>query len=126
EPVYGMLLVRCPECSAPAAIQEYPVLGHWANRWAALLAAIWFVLLLASVAGTSGLLGGMSAAATQAGLSPFATAIAERYTEYHKGLDAAARAKLPPWIATTNGLAPGPYTWIELSWWRKQDYSAIL
>ena len=39
EPHYEMLIVRCPECGAVAALQEYPVLGRWAGRWAALLAA---------------------------------------------------------------------------------------
>ena len=35
EPVYGMLLVRCPECNTAASLQEYPLLGKWASRWAA-------------------------------------------------------------------------------------------
>ena len=33
EPYYSMLIVRCPECGTVAAMQEYPQLGRWANRW---------------------------------------------------------------------------------------------
>jgi hypothetical protein len=43
---YEMLIVRCPECGTVASIQEYPLLGRWANRWAALLAALWFLVLV--------------------------------------------------------------------------------
>ena len=33
---YEMLIVRCPECGAVAAIEQYPMLERWARRWAAL------------------------------------------------------------------------------------------
>jgi hypothetical protein len=44
---YQMLIVRCPECGAVAALQEYPLLGHWVSRWAAVLAAAWLLALVA-------------------------------------------------------------------------------
>jgi len=46
EGVYGMLLVRCPECNTAASLQEYPLLGRWAARWGAVLAAGWLLGLL--------------------------------------------------------------------------------
>lgn len=46
EQYYKMLIVRCPECATVASLQEYPLLGKWANRWAVMLAVLWFVLLL--------------------------------------------------------------------------------
>lgn len=46
EPVYGMLLVRCPECNTAASLQEYPLLGKWASRWGAVLAAGWLLGML--------------------------------------------------------------------------------
>ena len=44
EPHYEMLIVRCPECATVASMQEYPLLGRWAGRWAALAAGLWFLL----------------------------------------------------------------------------------
>lgn len=41
EPHYGMLIVRCPECGAAAALQEYPLLGRWASRLGYIVAGLW-------------------------------------------------------------------------------------
>jgi len=46
EPHYGMLSVRCPECSTMASLQEYPVLGAWARRMGMVLALVWAVAML--------------------------------------------------------------------------------
>ena len=46
EPHYGLLIVRCPECATVASIQEYPLLGRWANRWGAVLAVVCLIFLL--------------------------------------------------------------------------------
>lgn len=54
EPRYNMLIVRCPECGTPAALQEYPTLGRWAPRLAYLIAAIWFIVLLLGAIATAG------------------------------------------------------------------------
>ena len=43
---YGLVSARCPECGRLAALQEYPALGKWADRWAKLLAATWIVALV--------------------------------------------------------------------------------
>src|SRR5688572_5228275 len=47
EPHYKLLIVRCPECATVASVQEYPLLGRWAVRWAMVLAGIWFLVLVA-------------------------------------------------------------------------------
>ncbi|MCA9286386.1 MAG: hypothetical protein KDA22_14265, partial [Phycisphaerales bacterium] len=46
EPLYRLLIVRCPECGTVSPMQEYPSLGPWARRWAAVLAGGWFVAML--------------------------------------------------------------------------------
>lgn len=46
DPVYQLLLVRCPECGTATALQEYPLLGRWAGRWAMVLAASWMLALV--------------------------------------------------------------------------------
>lgn len=53
DPHYAMPIARCPECGTVAALQEYPALGRWANRWAAVLAATWLAVLVALFAATT-------------------------------------------------------------------------
>lgn len=45
---YDLLIVRCPECGAVASVQEYPLLGKWANRWGMVLAALLALVLVAA------------------------------------------------------------------------------
>jgi hypothetical protein len=63
---YGMLIVRCPECAAVASVQEYPLLGRWAGRWGAILATLWFILLLGMWPATSAIVLGWTAVAAVA------------------------------------------------------------
>lgn len=55
EPHYGLAIVRCPECGTPASLQEYPVLGSWANRIGFVLAGFWMLFILAWFVGCSAL-----------------------------------------------------------------------
>ncbi len=43
---YGLAICTCPECGTVAALQSYPVMSHWVNRFRALIAAIWIIVLL--------------------------------------------------------------------------------
>lgn len=43
---YGLAICKCPECGTVAALQSYPVMSHWVNRFRALIAAIWIIALL--------------------------------------------------------------------------------
>ena len=67
EPRYKLLIVRCPECATVAALQEYPLLGKWANRWATALAALWVLALVASIVGFSGAGFGMTMGSLEQG-----------------------------------------------------------
>lgn len=60
EPHYELLIARCPECGAAAAMQEYPLLGRWAGRIGAVLAALCLLLAIAATFGSAGALGAMS------------------------------------------------------------------
>ena len=53
EPTYGLLIVRCPECGVVAPLQEYPMLGRWATRLAAIGAAAWLAVLLGVLAAST-------------------------------------------------------------------------
>jgi len=48
EEKYNLLIARCPECGQVAPLMEYPLLGRWANRWAATLAGLWLLLFFAA------------------------------------------------------------------------------
>lgn len=68
---YGLLIVRCPECGTPAALQEYPVLGRWAPRLGFALIGIWIALLLASMVATGALSALISYGAAEDLSAPF-------------------------------------------------------
>ncbi|MFK7959028.1 MAG: hypothetical protein AB8G96_00760 [Phycisphaerales bacterium] len=56
ESTYDMIIARCSECGTVAAVQEYPAVGRWANRFTAAGAVLWFLLVIATVAGGSALM----------------------------------------------------------------------
>ena len=65
EPRYNLLIARCPECGQAAALQEYPLLGRWVNRWAATLAGTWLVLYLALSIGCGMAIFGLAVGTTE-------------------------------------------------------------
>lgn len=66
---YGLAIARCPECGTVAALQQYPAMTHWVNRFRMMFAAIYIVVLLAffigSTVGISGFSFGASSLASQ-------------------------------------------------------------
>ena len=58
---YNLLITRCPECGQAAALQSYPTMSHWVNRFRAILSALWIALTLGILALTV-LIGGVYAA----------------------------------------------------------------
>lgn len=121
---YQMLIVRCPECGTVASLQEYPALGRWAGRWAALIAALWFLAMIGLTSGTAGLLFGLAAGVAQVASEPFATLLAERQIEDLKELE--AQGALPAnaqWIVANPA---NPYVALVPSWTTQQDFDALL
>lgn len=123
---YGMLIVRCPECSTVAAMEEYPSLGKWARRLsvasAVLVIAGALVLFAFSVALLSGVVKQISWRIDEA----CATKIARAHLAYQqsKSPTAGQSGALVPGMAavTFNGYA---YDQIELQWWSQQDEQAF-
>ncbi|MBL4808575.1 MAG: hypothetical protein JKY43_00755 [Phycisphaerales bacterium] len=64
EPHYGLAIARCPECGTVAALQTYPVMTHWVNRFKALIAGVWVVVLLGLFIGNTMSLMGMAQGAS--------------------------------------------------------------
>jgi len=50
---YGLAIARCPECGVVAALQSYPTMSHWVNRFRALLTALWVIVLLGAFIGNT-------------------------------------------------------------------------
>lgn len=127
EPHYGMLIVRCPECSAAAALQEYPALGRWANRWAALLAGLWLLVVIALLFASAGSIFGFTMMAADGFVDKYALHISTRHNEWIRSLSSEEQAKLgggnPQWI-TNQPDSPG--SWVDSKWWKGQDAEALL
>ncbi|MBL8765234.1 MAG: hypothetical protein JNM07_13295 [Phycisphaerae bacterium] len=140
EPHYAMLLVRCPECGRAAAVQEYPLLGRWANRWAAIIALAWLAVVLGAGVGTIAAMWGATIGSARYASFRLGARIAERQREFLLEQEAKARQTLenatpgsvvgaPPlnrnnaWVLQQE---PGPEAWIEEKWWKSQDGAALV
>ena len=121
---YDMLIVRCPECATVASLQEYPLLGRWAGRWAMLLAALWFGFVLLLALASAGILYGEAESVAQTASVPHATHLAERQYQWLKEQE--AQGTLPPnaqWFLSNPG---GPYQFLDQTWSARQDFDALL
>jgi hypothetical protein len=124
---YAMLIVRCPECATVASVQEYPLLGGWARRWGVVLAALWFILLLATFPASSGAIFGFSLVIAEEAARGYAAHL----TELHAASEAQATVPSQP---SSTRIVNIPGGVIQLSrtsgdfekGWRQQDHRALL
>ncbi|MBX3401935.1 MAG: hypothetical protein KF699_00850 [Phycisphaeraceae bacterium] len=110
---YGLLIIRCPECGTVASLQEYPLLGRWANRWAALLAGLWFLVITAGTLAVAGVITGFTFGVSQSA--------AERVVETIKSAYIAHE--------TARGTDPNAINWwwiTDPTWWPAQDKRKII
>ena len=123
EPHYGMLIVRCSECATVASVQEYPLLGRWAGRWAMLGAAMWFAASAVFVFATGGAIFGFGTAIVESASHPLALTIAEHQLAWLKEQDPASLGLQLQWQ-----LSAGPKLYVTLDpvWWATQDPAALL
>lgn len=122
ESIYNMLIVRCPECGIVASAQEYPLLGRWANRWAFVLAAVWFFALLLFLMGTAGVLFGVSQTSIESASAKYATWLAVQQLDWLKQQQPATN----PNFAWMQSQPPSPYIMADATWWAAQDPQALL
>jgi hypothetical protein len=124
EPHYSLLIARCPECGMAAALQEYPLLGRWAGRWAAVLAGLWLLVLTAFLFATAGVVGGMSIGIAGDFARDLATHISFRHNEWVRSLPDAdtTLGQNAQWIKDQ----PDNWTsWVATTWWTEQDPGAL-
>lgn len=110
---YGLLIARCPECGTVAALQEYPALGRWANRWAALLAGLWFLVVTAGTMAVAGIVTGFTHGAGHSTSERVAEVIKQKYIAHE----------------TAKGTAVEQINWWWIGdplWWEAQDKRQII
>lgn len=110
---YGLLIVRCPECGTVASLQEYPLLGRWANRWAAVAAAAWILLAVAVTFGLAGVMFGFTLGTMETTSVPLQRVIASAYEEHQKAQGVPVNQVSGWWN-------------IDQNWWDAQDRSALI
>ena len=111
---YGLIAARCPECGQLAAMQEYPALGKWADRWAKLLGALWILVLVGAMAAQFGPTLGFMIAAMENVLEDAGSEITSRYVAWEQQQQAG-----PPAQANPNMFYGSWYTITE-DWWETE------
>lgn len=82
EETYNLLIARCPECGTVAPLQEYPMLGKWAGRLAALMACAFSLVLIGALVIGSLSLFGVARGMSQSASMPLASDIASAYFDH--------------------------------------------
>lgn len=127
EPWYGLALVRCPECSTAAALNEYPSLGRWYGRLAFLSAALYLFVLFGMYLATCGIVGGIATAINDDHIRAAARIIAQDHKkQYDAAVLAAAAGTGPTPPAIPGQLTGWEYDMISLAWWETADRSRAL
>jgi len=109
EPHYGMAIARCPECGTVAALQTYPVMTHWANRFRTLTAALWVVILLGLFLGNMMSMMGMTQGASNIAGNKMSDIIGEAnhvWVQEQEAIQEAANQASNP-ATTTSTTIPG-------------------
>lgn len=77
---YGLAIARCPECGTVAALQQYPVMTHWVNRFRLIIGGIYIILLLGMFALSTFAISGFGIAAAEIASEPLADHLALQHT----------------------------------------------
>lgn len=123
ETTYNLFIVRCSECGTVASLQEYPVLGIWANRWASLVAAAWLTVIAAGALGLSVAFFVMSILSMELAADSVSSVIVDEWAATSEGQDAIEQIR-PNRMSSSPIL--GPWVSIKSDWWEAQDPWALL
>ncbi len=130
DPEYGLLVARCPECGTAASLQEHPILGRWASRWAAMLAAVWLLVIVGLILFSGVVIGLISVGLATDACKPIRERIATSFKEHLVAEQAAMtqeefQTAYPNFISIASWPAD-QYPWVTASWWEGQDAAAFL
>lgn len=132
EPHYGLLIVRCPECSGVTSLQEYPVLGPWARRWGYLFAAVYILFITGLFGLTAFLIGVSSVGLVQDRMHTIANEIATAHRPWFDAVgkaQAEASAKTPAEKSLVSSTVSSVQSWgsyaaINREWWEREGAAA--
>ena len=82
EPHYNLAIARCPECGEVAALQTYPVMSHWANRFRAIIAGVWVLTLIVFFIIQTSLSGSYAHGMSYSAAQELGRTIGQEYTEW--------------------------------------------
>lgn len=125
EPHYGLLLLRCPECGEAASVQEYPLLGRWANRLGVFLAAcLVLAVILAFIGSVSATVGFADRLVSYSSME-LGQVIGKRHAAWWEGLPQDEKDKI---TGGGSGWTPAQSGWqyAESGWWAELDKAALL
>jgi hypothetical protein len=81
EPIYKLIVARCPECGTVASLQEYPAMTSWVGRWKLALVSLWILLLIGAFVGNFAAAGGLNAATVELASENYADTLIDRYVQ---------------------------------------------
>lgn len=81
EPIYKLVVARCPECGTIASLQEYPAMTNWVGRWKLLLVSLWIMMLIGALVGNFAAAGGLNAATVELASENYADTLIDRYVQ---------------------------------------------
>lgn len=76
---YGLAIARCPECGTVAALQQYPIMTHWVNRFRLIIGAIYVLILVGAFVGSTAAISGFTFGATNVASENLGNHIAFQY-----------------------------------------------
>ncbi len=121
---YNMLIVRCPECGTVASVQEYPLLGRWAGRWAVVLAALWALCVLMLLTVPPIPLVGGSFALAYASVNPAVDALGDAQEAWAAELEVEVETPSWDWVSTS-ATRHSRYTRLHREFWEDFDRAAF-
>lgn len=98
---YGLAIARCPECGTVAALQQYPVMTHWVNRFRLIIGAIYVLILVGAFVASTAAISGFTFGATNIASQNLAEHIAFQYGSWSSRQS----------NATGQGTAPAAWTY---------------
>lgn len=115
EPHYGLAIARCPECGVVAALQQYPAMTHWVNRFRAIMAAIYVLFLLGAFVLTTMVFSAFATATAESASTNLANHVGRAYSVWEQEQVAANPQGAPVTTNTAMLSSTGSYQWVMVS-----------
>ncbi len=95
---YDLAIVRCPECGVVGALQSYPTMSHWVNRFRALLTALWILVLIGAFSIYTMIVMGFSAGALEIASDDFGSLIGSYHAQWVEEQASLAQEAQQAWV----------------------------